>query len=66
MNLKPVAFTVSANNKINILTTPIKIYSTKDLIKISNNLKPILVLMVSLFISFCITDLVINNNKHVN
>lgn len=41
MNLKPVAFTVSANNKINILTTPIKIYSTKDFNKNFNNKKDI-------------------------
>lgn len=41
MNIKPIAFTVSADAKLGILTTPVSIYTTKDFNKSFKNKKEV-------------------------
>ena len=41
MNIKPIAFTVSASNKLALLTTPVNIYSTEKFNKDFKNKKDV-------------------------
>ena len=41
MNIKPIAFTVSADTKLGLLTTPINIYSTNEFNKKFNRVKDV-------------------------